>query len=88
MEPIVLALLRERDPYGYELGERLRELGFEVINPGTLYRTLRRMEWHGLCESEWETSERGRVRGGTLFPKPGRRTSNCGPKRWSNISLQ
>lgn len=62
LEPIVLALLRERDPYGYELGERLRELGFEAINPGTLYRTLRRMEWHGLCESEWETSERGRVR--------------------------
>jgi len=36
--------------------ERVAEFGFEEINPGTLYRTLRQMEREGLCKSEWETS--------------------------------
>ncbi len=32
------------------------------MNPGTLYRTLRRMETNGLCKSEWDTSEEGPAR--------------------------
>ena len=40
--------------------ERLAtEFDFEQINAGTLYRTLRQMEKEGLCESEWDSSERG-----------------------------
>ena len=35
---------------------RTVELGFETVNPGTVYRTLRKMEKDGLCESEWETT--------------------------------
>jgi PadR family transcriptional regulator, regulatory protein PadR len=31
------------------------ELGFETLNVGTLYRTLRKMENEGPCESEWQT---------------------------------
>jgi PadR family transcriptional regulator, regulatory protein PadR len=62
LEPVILASLREENSYGYELMERLTEFGFEAMNPGTLYRTLRRMEGNGLCESEWETSEGGPAR--------------------------
>jgi PadR family transcriptional regulator PadR len=36
--------------------ERLVELGFEAMNPGTLYRALRKTEKDGLCESKWETT--------------------------------
>lgn len=61
-EPIVLVLLREESLHGYELMERLEGFGFTAMNPGTLYRTLRRMEKEGLCESEWETSESGPAR--------------------------
>ena len=57
MTPVALVLLKEDNSYGYELMERLEEdFGFEQINPGSVYRTLRRMENEGLCESEWETS--------------------------------
>ncbi len=62
LEPVVLVLLREWTSYGYELMARLTELGFEAMNPGTLYRTLRQMERNGLCEPEWETSEGGPAR--------------------------
>jgi poly-beta-hydroxybutyrate-responsive repressor len=39
--------------------ERIQQFGFEEINPGTLYRTLRQMEKEGLCTSEWEISNGG-----------------------------
>src|SRR5215210_609416 len=55
--PVGLVVLREEDSYGYELMERLQQFGFVEINPGALYRTLRRMENEGLCKSEWEHSE-------------------------------
>jgi len=54
--PVALLTLREESTHGYELMERLPQFGFEQINPGTVYRTLRQMENEGLCESEWETS--------------------------------
>jgi len=57
LTPVTLVLLKEQSSYGYELMERLEEeFGFEQINPGSVYRTLRQMEKEELCESEWETS--------------------------------
>jgi len=49
--PVTLVLLKECTNYGYELMECMRELGFETMNPGTLYRTLRKMEKDGFCSS-------------------------------------
>src|SRR5215212_5947424 len=60
--PVILLALREWNSYGYELMERAARFGFEAMNPGTLYRTLRQMEKDGLCESEWETSRGGPAR--------------------------
>ena len=61
--PVVLVILiRECPTYGYELMERMVQLGFEAVNPGTLYRTLRKMEKDGLCHSEWETASSGPAR--------------------------
>ena len=54
--PVVLLSLREWNSYGYELMGRARMFGFGAMNPGTLYRTLRRMEKDGGVESSWETS--------------------------------
>jgi PadR family transcriptional regulator len=60
--PVTLVLLRQWSSYGYELIDRSVELGFEAINPGTVYRTLRKMENDGLCESKWNTSYGGPAR--------------------------
>ena len=60
--PVVLVILRECTTYGYELMQRTVELGFEAMNPGTLYRTLRKMEKDGLCKSAWETASDGPAR--------------------------
>ena len=54
--PVTLLALREWNSYGYKLMEQTAKFGFEAMNPGTYYRTLRNMEKDGLCESKWDTS--------------------------------
>jgi PadR family transcriptional regulator, regulatory protein PadR len=51
--PVILLSLREWNSYGYELMERAAAFGFEAMNPGTLYRTLRQMEKDDIVESSW-----------------------------------
>src|SRR3954465_2870585 len=54
VEPSLLLLLRERPLHGYELLDRLPELGREGrIDIGNLYRLLRGLEDGGLVRSEW-----------------------------------
>ncbi len=61
--PVILLSLRECAFYGYKLMEQAAVFGFETMNPGTLYRTLRHMEQEGLCESKWDTTNgRGSAR--------------------------
>jgi poly-beta-hydroxybutyrate-responsive repressor len=56
LTPVALVLLEEESSHGYELMGRMQEeFGFEEINPGSVYRTLRQMEHEGLCRSQWET---------------------------------
>jgi PadR family transcriptional regulator PadR len=57
-----LLMLREWNSYGYKLMEQLTVLGFEAMNPGTMYRTLRKMENDGVVKSKWETSGDGPAR--------------------------
>ena len=64
VEPSLLLLLRERPLHGYELLERLPELGLEGrVDIGNLYRLLRSLEDEGLVSSEWTAGPR---RGGGL----------------------
>ena len=55
--PVILLTLREWNSYGYELMEQAARFGFEAMNPGTVYRTLRQMEKNGSVKSSWETSK-------------------------------
>jgi poly-beta-hydroxybutyrate-responsive repressor len=57
LTPVALVILRAQGSYGNELMERIQQFGFEQINPGTLYRTLRQMEREGLCTSELEVTQ-------------------------------
>src|SRR5213076_91690 len=54
VEPSLLLLLRERPLHGYELLERIPEVGVEGrVDIGNLYRLLRALEEEGLVSSEW-----------------------------------
>ena len=64
VEPSLLLLLRERPLHGYELLERIPELGEGRVDIGNLYRLLRKLEDEGLVRSEWSAD----------LPGPAKRT--------------
>jgi len=61
LRAFLLLLLHERPAHGYELLERLRELGLHYTDQeiGYVYRTLRTMEKEGLIVSQWDTTGSG-----------------------------
>ncbi len=59
LRPCLLLLVGEAPSYGYDLLERLHEVGFSKVDPGLLYRSLRAMEQEGLVRSNWADSEVG-----------------------------
>lgn len=62
LRPCLLLLIGEQPSHGYDLLERLAEIGVRRIDPGGLYRVLRAMEQEGLVTSRWEGSDLGPAR--------------------------
>lgn len=62
LRPCLLLLLAETPSHGYDLLEKLAELGLPTADPGGLYRVLRSLEREGLVSSRWETSAAGPAR--------------------------
>ena len=62
--PIVLAILAEKDSYGYAILQRVRELsgGRIAWTDGMLYPVLHRLERLGHVKARWELAESGRRR--------------------------
>lgn len=59
LEGMVLAILRARPAYGYEITAWLRDQGFTDIAEGTVYALLVRVEQRGLVDVEKVPSEKG-----------------------------
>jgi PadR family transcriptional regulator, regulatory protein PadR len=55
----VLAVLHERDGYGYDVVRRLREAGLEDVGDASVYGTLRRLFQAGTLTSYVVPSEEG-----------------------------
>jgi len=62
--PIILAILKGNDSYGYSIIKRVKELTDNklVWTEGMLYPVLHRLEEQDLIESYWKSSETGRKR--------------------------
>ncbi|MFH0989384.1 MAG: helix-turn-helix transcriptional regulator [bacterium] len=62
--PIVLAILSEKDSYGYAIIKRVQELsgGQMEWTDGMLYPVLHRLERLGHIKARWEIAESGRRR--------------------------
>jgi PadR family transcriptional regulator PadR len=59
LRPCLLLLIAEQPSHGYDLLERLGEMGYQGAEPGGLYRTLRLMEQEALIASDWVSSSFG-----------------------------
>ena len=61
--PLILAILKEYDSYGYAIIKRVKEMSENQLiwTEGMLYPVLHRLEEQQLIESYWNRSEERRV---------------------------
>jgi poly-beta-hydroxybutyrate-responsive repressor len=61
MQPCLLLLLKQRSAHGYDLIQTLSEFEFSErsLDPGTVYRNLRRLEEDGQVVSHWDVGAGG-----------------------------
>jgi len=71
--PIVLAILRRSDSYGYAIIQKVREVSDDRLSwtDGMLYPVLHRLEDAGFVLSRWEVAETGRRRKYYRLTDPG-----------------
>ncbi|MGE3232745.1 MAG: poly-beta-hydroxybutyrate-responsive repressor [Thermoleophilia bacterium] len=62
LQPFLLLALEQWQSHGYELIRRMSNFGFETLDRGSVYRTLRQLEKDGLVISGWDTSKAGPAR--------------------------
>jgi poly-beta-hydroxybutyrate-responsive repressor len=62
LQPFLLLALDQWQSHGYELIRRMSGFGFETLDRGSVYRTLRQLEKDGLVVSGWDTSKEGPAR--------------------------
>ena len=85
VEPSLLLLLREGPLHGYELLERIPELGVEGrVDIGNLYRLLRALEAESLVSSEWSAELPGPAKRTYELTDEGRRLLD----RWAEALRQ
>ena len=51
LDGCLLAMIKEKECYGYEIAEQLSRYGFDSISEGTIYPLLLRMQREGLITS-------------------------------------
>ncbi|MFF2447012.1 PadR family transcriptional regulator [Neobacillus sp. NPDC058068] len=55
----LLAIIHEKEVYGYELAEKLEQYGFDSFSEGTIYPLLMRMQKEELVSSTLKKSTAG-----------------------------
>jgi len=85
--PLLLALLRTGESYGYELIEKVRRLsgGSLEWSDGMLYPVLRRLEREGLVASRWVVADNGRRRRYYRLTPEGQEAELAGRSDWERV---
>ena len=85
--PIVLAILAERDSYGYAILQRVRELsaGRMEWTDGMLYPVLHRLERLGQVAATWSAAENGRRRKYYRITRAGRVQLAAQRQQWQAV---
>jgi PadR family transcriptional regulator PadR len=82
----VLAVLGEKDSYGYDVVRRLRERGLDSVGDASVYGTLRRLYQAGALNSYVVPSEEGPHRKYYGLNDRGRKTLDQSAKAWASLS--
>lgn len=86
--PLILAILKESDSYGYAIIKKVKEMSQNelVWTEGMLYPVLHRLEEQGFIESYWHKSDVGRQRKYYRINERGRAELNLQKKQWEIVN--
>ena len=85
LEYCVLALLRERERYGFELVRTLSDTDGMVISEGTIYPLLNRLRSERLVTTFWQESESGPPRRYYRVTTAGLRALDAFSREWAHF---
>jgi PadR family transcriptional regulator len=87
--PLVLAILAERDSYGYAILKRVSDLsgGRLEWSDGMLYPVLHRLERLGHIAGKWQKSESGRRRKYYRITPRGREQLAAERRQWQAVDM-
>ena len=85
LDGCLLAIIKGKECYGYEMAERLSEYGFGTISEGTIYPLLLRMQREGLVTSVRRDSIAGPKRKYYSLTDDGQKALNDFLNRWNQL---
>jgi PadR family transcriptional regulator, regulatory protein PadR len=86
LEGCVLEIISREKTYGYEIAQRLRDLGFRDVVEGTVYTILVRLENNKLVSIEKKPSDIGPPRKFYTLTKAGRKELHRFWKKWDFVT--
>lgn len=81
----ILAIIQEKEVYGYELAEKLEQYGFDSFSEGTIYPLLMRMQKEELVTSTLKKSTAGPKRKYYSLTKKGEGELQQFMNRWDKL---
>ena len=89
LDLLVLKTLSLEAMHGYGIGQRIQQLadGMLLVEEGTLYPALYRIEQRGWIEAEWGVSENGRRARFYKLTRKGRKQLQEEEQHWEHLSL-
>ena len=85
LDGCLLAIIKEKECYGYEMAEELSQYGFDAISEGTIYPLLLRMQREGLVTSVRKDSTAGPKRKYYSLTTEGEQALDNFLKRWTQL---
>ena len=81
----ILAIIHEKEVYGYELAEKLEQYGFDSFSEGTIYPLLMRMQREELVISTLKKSTAGPKRKYYSLTQKGEEEFQKFSSRWDRL---
>lgn len=87
-KPLILAILRGGENYGYQIIQRVKDLSGGDIEwaDGMLYPVLHRLEKEGLVSTNWKISDENRMRKYYRLTEAGRKELETEIKQWVSVN--
>lgn len=85
--PLILAVLKRGDSYGYEIVQEVKELTGEKITwkEASIYPVLKKMEKNGMIKSYWKVNENSRPRKYYTLLTEGKKQLRINLEEWNLI---